>query len=324
MRILKISFVLALFYTIGIFAKSETKPSYFLANVDFHLDNVKISQSKFDAAATYAIAISEKYYYFSMRKRDSVIKELNKEKIQLTGHSIGKKLNANYALFANVNQSENLLRVDLTAVDLANDSIKYSGIGWSLIKFKSTDNDSIIVDPSLLEAFQRAFAVLTNDSNLFENQNGALKVFPKTPIVLCALNYKESEFSEKWKIYKDRITDSYDALVNIFEIFYANKKYLPLDIETRDFLYQKNNLLGVENYSSPSKEEISLLSKLGINNFIFGEIEFNEDKMNITLYLCEVKDNNISQKSSATGELEKDGIVEFRNLIKELSQKLEN
>ena len=282
----------------------------------------EITDTKIEAALSLAAYISNRYTIISLTDRDSVAYTLKSKGIEPKITNIAKELKADEVFFVSVNRLENILRMDITSVNIVKPDKKLSGLGYGYINFKIGDDEKNIYDPTLLVAAQRALAVVSDNPDLFSHLSGKLKVVPAKPLVVTGIEYIDDPTLNKWELFYSKVVTSFDAVETIFNTTRVCNDYVVYDILTRDSLYAIFNAYLVENYNAPTQFEIQSLQKFGIDQYITGYLRRINTGAELNLKLFKIGENQVDMISSVTGEFNDDSVEKMRSLIAELTRKL--
>ncbi|MBK9249445.1 MAG: hypothetical protein IPM69_15350 [Ignavibacteria bacterium] len=288
-------------------------------------DNVPSTlERKVDAAIGLACFASNRYSSISFAMRDSVVKKLQNEGKDASALEVATELKADRIVFLQINRIANILRVEL-AVNSGDKFAQTSkGEGYSLLKYHQNDT-SIIYDPSLLEAIQRAFAAAEKDSMMFAAAEKDMRVFPAPPLAIVGIEFKDSlKIISKLFDLKSQPVNGYDAVLTIFQAAKESTKYAVFDMDTRDTIYALENLVYVENNQAPSVVELKVLTKFGIYHCITGSLSRTEESTVLTLQLCTISTNGALTKIRAERAIisDEDNISELRQSLTRLTRKL--
>lgn len=304
-----------------------------LANVNID-ENLKgkngLNINKVEAGFQLAIDLTSNYSNIDYKIKDSIIKSSNK----LTVKELSEKVNADFSAFMKIKKLENMIRVDLDLIDSKNE--KLSGYGYSLIQFRLRENQQQIYDTAILKALQRALASIL-DSNLYAKAGGSFEVYPAPIIVIGGIEFLDkdesnevekndntniinSNNSKKWKLYKNKEINSFDAVETIFETIYSkSKKFEVYDIASRDSMFAIFGIYGIDNNHFPTTNEILILNKMKVDNYIFGSLVKENNIVNLSLVLSQIKDNNLSVIKKVETKIENDDISNLREQIRKLT-----
>lgn len=281
-----------------------------------------IPSQKFEAALNLAAKLSQKYEIISMRERDSTMKSLEKLGIYPEAYNLAKALKCDYILFGNLNAVNNMLRADVALIAVADTNAKTYGKGYAPLKLRNQENNKPIYDPAILTALQRALALATGDSLLFEKAPGGLSVHPAAALVVGGLFYSDDGVSTEWKIFKEKEVSSYFAVESIFEVAKDSPDYAVYDTETRDSIYAMFNMYSVENYNYPTLREIQALNAFDVDNYIAGKFTRVAEGARLELSLFNVLKSKLEKIKTVSGILSTDNREDYGKLIRKLTRKL--
>jgi hypothetical protein len=320
----KIMMILILGFLCGLLqnANSEEKTILIIGNIKLGQKTEFITPTKVEAALNLAAGLSEKYVLIPTILRDSVAVLLSKDGIKPQINILADTLKADKIVFILVSRIQNMLRVELNLVDAKNTSDRNLGEGFASIHYMLSDS-VVLVDPALLQAVQRAFAVAVKDSNLYANCEDSFKVFPAPTLIVGGLEYKNNpSYFPKWDLFDRPIVSSYDAIESIFEQAKESPKFVVYDIPTRDTIYALFNLYIIENHKPPSYLEIEALDNFLVRRYISGTFTQQKNSADIELVLYEIINAKLKPIKSEKATIQKDDLMEFRRVLKEMTKKL--
>ena len=281
-----------------------------------------ISPNKVEAAINLATALTDKYLFIPTVLRDSIAEILTDRGIKPRLDTIADTIGADYIVFISVSRIHNMLRVELNLAGAKASGGKNVGEGYANIHYMLEDS-SQLTDPALLEAVQRAFAAAVGDSNLFANCEEAFRVFPAATLVIGGLEYKDDpSFLPKWDLFDRPIVSSYDAIESIFEQAKESPRFVVYDNATRDSIYSIFNLFMIENFKPASYLEIEALGNFLVQRYITGSFTRFQKHAEIEITLNEVIKGGLKPLKTEKSIIEKDDLIEFRKILKELTKKL--
>ncbi len=278
---------------------------------------------KVDAAMGLACFASNHYSAISFAARDSVVQKLQNEGKEPSALAVAAALKADRIVFVQINRIENMLRVELASSKGEKFAETGKGEGYSLLKYHT--DTSIVYDPSLLEALQRAFAAAEKDSLMYLVAEKDMRVFPAPPLAVVGIEFRDSlKIISKIFDLKAQPINGYDAVLTIFQTAKASAKYAVFDMDTRDTIYALENLVYVENNKAPSVVELKVLYKYGIQHCITGSISRTEESTVLTLQLCSITPDFTLKKIRAERAIitDEDSIGELRQTLTKLTKKL--
>lgn len=281
-------------------------------------------ENKLDAAFGLACFASGKYTAVSFAARDSAARTLQSRQQEPTALSVAKELNADRLLFVQISRIVNILRVQVASAKGENfDKITRSE-GYSLLRFHQ-DDSTIMYDPSVLEALQRAFAAAEGDSMMYAKAESDTRVFPAPPLAIVGIEFRDSlkTRSKIFDIQQQPVT-GYDAVLSIFQQAKASNKFTVFDMDTRDTIYSASHLEYVENNKAPSVVELKVLYDYGITYCITGMILRTEQNTMLNLQLCSISPTGRLTKvrSEKAYINDEDSIGELRMVLTRLTKKL--
>ncbi len=296
---------------------NQVKKRVYLAKsiLSYGVDTTFCSEYKIAAALNLAMLVTHKYELISQTEIKETIKKLPK---QYTAFDIAKEVNANSILVVKVEQMRNLLRAEISSISPENpDSVKMAN-GYAMLHYFTNDEHQAIYDPTLLLALQRAFAVVENDSTLFIKQ----KVQPAPLLAICGIEFIKGKNPKNWEIFTDELVRSYEMTETIFEEIAKSKKWVVLDIESRDHLYSLFKLYGVENNIAPNISEIAALKQFGINHYITGKIVEEKKRLTISLTLNEIRTKEVVTIKEISEITKESKVKKILEILKRLTKKL--
>jgi len=255
--------------------------------------------------------------------RDSLIKKNQELNNRINLVNVGLELEADYLIFTRVNALKNLVRTDITLINIQDTSKVLKGYGYSSANYKN-DKDELIYDPAILSSLQRALALAFNDSTMFVDSAKGFINKPAPLLAIGGIYFADDDNLPQWYIFDKKVVNSYDALETIFETAYKNTNYITIDTDTRDTIYNLNNLFVVENYNAPSEYELMALYKMGVEYYISGVLKRNEDGSLLELYLYKFENGVMQSINSATEIIPDDSILLLRESLKYLTEKILN
>ncbi len=278
---------------------------------------------KVDAAMGLACFASNHYAAISFAARDSVVQKLQSEGKEPSALAVATELKADRIVFVQINRIANMLRVELASSKGEKFAETGKGEGYSLLKYHT--DTSIVYDPSLLEALQRAFAAAEKDSLMYLVAEKDMRVFPAPPLAVVGIEFRDSlKIISKIFDLKSQPVNGYDAVLTIFQTAKESSKYAVFDMDTRDSIYALENLVYVENNKAPSVVELKVLYKYGIQYCITGSISRTEESTVLTLQLCAITPDFTLKKIRAERAIisDEDSIAELRQSLTRLTKKL--
>ncbi len=285
-------------------------------------ENVKgLSPLKVEAAMNLAARFAGNFQIIPFDTRDSIAKALTNRNIKPTTVNIGKELKADLALIIKINRFANLLRVDFAGYNFLDSSVRTS-TGYSTIRYYQKEKDVPLLDPALLSACQRAFALLIDKPDVYRKLEGSFNVKPAPTLTIGSINYIEDDSTAKWVIFKDKQLSSFFAIETIFEVARQSQDFVVLDNATRDSIYAFFNLYEPENYNIPTPEEIRALINFEIEYYIAGELKRIENQVVLSLFLCKITLEGLEITDEVQTPVEEDSIEKYKAALVSASKKL--
>jgi len=283
-----------------------------------------IPEIKADAALSLATRLTLKYDFIEKPDRDTIAQNLYNEGKKPILLDIARIAGADEVAFMRADRFINMLRVELLLVDVSDTTKRQKGEGFAHLNYRQATTEKTLFDPSLLTATQRAFADAKNNSKLYSNQVGNLNVKPAPTLVLTGIGFSLPIGLRPWNLYDARITTSFAALEEIFEVAKKSKDFVAYDLETRDSLYSLFKLYVVENYNLPTLNEIDALRKFNVGYFIAGSYEQLPEAAEISLSLYKINEKDVEKIKTVTDILYDDKLEEMSKLVAKLAKKLLN
>lgn len=247
----------------------------------------------------------------------------------ITAFDVAKEVGADRIFVIKVEQLMSVLRTEIISVNPRIPDSTSVSEGFALLHFFKKSNHEVIYDPTLLKSLQRAFAVIENDSLMFQNTNHNVKPAPN--LVIAGIEFVNDSTFTNWEIFNSPVTTSYAYTELIFETINKTDDWVVFDTESRDVIYEMFNLFLIENHIAPSMNELSALRNFGVFHFISGRLERNRNGITFTLSLYKMAGIN-NQSNDSVGEiiklksvsenLHKNDIIEPKNIIRRLAKKL--
>lgn len=280
-----------------------------------------ISPLKVEAAMNLAVRFAGNYQIIPLDTRDSIAKTLTCRKIEPTPANIGMELKADLALIIKINRFANLLRVDFASYNFSDSSVRTSK-GYSIIRYYQKEKDIPLLDPALLSACQRAFALLIDNPDVYRELDGSFKVKPAPTLTIGSINYIEDDSTSKWIIFKDKQLSSFFAIETIFEVARLSPDFVVLDNATRDSIYAFFNLYEPENYNTPTPEEIRALIDFEIEYYIAGELKRIDNQVVLSLYLCKITPEGLQIEDEVQTPVVEDSIEKYKEALVSATREL--
>ncbi len=299
------------------------RPKIMLASVQFGRGATNLSQTKIEAAFSYATLLASRFDYATPGMRDSVAAAQKSSGTPPTGLTVGKALGVDRLYFVKISRLNNMLRADVVWRGPDERSEMHSGIGYCFLNYREAKTDAALYDPSLMTAIQRGMAVAERDSAMFRGLPGKCEVLPARTLVPGGIMFVDTlGIKPEWSLFSKKEINSYDAAGKIFEAASKSKDYVAYDIDTRDSIYAIFNLYAVENFNAPSAAEISALSKFGVESYVSGFIARSDSGATLSLTLYHFNNGDLVPVRTSRGFIASDDIISFRNEVSRLAHEL--
>lgn len=294
-----------------------------LAAVQLGPELLGITTSKVDAAFELAANVSGYYRLISSARRDSVAEALKSEGKQPTAISAAQVLKPERLFFARVNAFKNLLRVELISRRPPDYAAETRGVGYALLRYRTELNGTVLYDPTILEAMQRAMIAVEGKSDMFLKAEDKLRVEPAETIVVGGLDFQDNGITRKWELFENKVVNSYDAVETMFTVLKDMPHYVAIDTETRDSMYATNGMYMVENYNPPTKIEIEALDRFEVKKYITGSLKrLSPSDAELTLNVCSIENGTLTILKTEKAPVKEDSIVALRAAIDSAMRKL--
>lgn len=287
--------------------------------VGIGVDTTLLKPTKIYAAINLICMLTDKYALIS----DSIISHATEKIPQpCTAFDVAKSVEADIILIIKVEQLHNIIRTEIISVDPKRPDTAKTGEGFALLHLFKKKSDEPIYDPALLTALQRAFAVVENDSLMFQNQIDPFNVTPVPNLVIAGIEFHNNPQYNNWEVFANPLITSFEYTEVIFEVIHNSKKYLVFDTESRDAIYGMFNLALIENNIAPSNNELDALKRFGVSYYITGKLVRTKYGVEITLSLNQLSQYGNIQIKSVSDTVNKNKILDVKNTIKNLAEKL--
>lgn len=242
---------------------------------------------RFDAALNLiAKELPDRFELVTLQQRNDAILELEAQDQEPTAAKIADKLDVDRLLFLQAARLENMFRVSIIMTKAPEYIKTENGIGYALIRYHREETGQRIYDTALLEALQRAIADAIEDSTLFAQAKSLAPVRPAPPVVISGIHFDNKSVRPAWGVFDDKVSVSYEMVLQIFNTIKDNPYYVAYDIDSRDSMYAMRNLYMVENYRLPSPLEMQMLEQFEVHHLISGIFErTSKDEAVLTLQL---------------------------------------
>ena len=291
-----------------------------IGSVEFGTKIDSIPVWKVDAAMNLIANMSDKFAYYPMEEKLNLIDSLRKKNIANPSKVIIDSLKINWVFNFKINKLQNILGVNLTAINLADSAKSYTENGYAYLNLRDSTKKSVY-DISLTNATQRAISKTLKDSTLYKNALEEYKVYPHPTVVVGGLEFKDNPNMAKWTLFTDKQVTSYDVAESIWEETYKQNRFVAFDIESRDSLYTLFNMYGVENYDQPTPFEIKALNAFEVKYYITGTFERASPGGLIKVHICKVEKSGLKIICTGKAEISEDAILELRKNVKIATKK---
>lgn len=284
----------------------------------------QISPEKVKVALTTAIELtSGKVDYLHPRVQDSIANSLSTP----SAVEVATRAKCDQMIFVWCRRFAGLIRVEVVSVFGENFTKRKNGIGYSMIRYYDKDQVEYI-DPSVLEATQRALCVALQDSTLYgELSSENLRVQPGSLIVASCFVIDGQNLPEEWTQIGTPLITSFDVLQTVINEGNKSLSAVICDLSTRDSMYRTAGMVMPENHNPTSNLELKILRKFGIDQVIYGRLIYDEETKtaNITLHLTKITDQaTLYHLDEFVGQLKSDSVEELRTVIRLGTRKLLN
>lgn len=309
--------------TVKSMAQTASKPKLVIGNVSFGPEaKAVIGVSKVESALYLSNSIGRKYEFISSDIRDSILTSIKSENPNFKPEEFIKSLAVDKMYFFQIDILANMLRVHLNILNPKSNE-KSEGVGYALIRYVQEKDNSVLYDPALLLAMQRAIAVSEKDSLLYAS--GADSVFyalPSPTVVISGIEFVEDPNLLKWDLFTKQEVNSYFALESIFDTLKFRKDIVLYDIATRDSIYSLFRFKIPENQRATTVTEFACLSKLEVDMVISGVFKRTANGANLELRLLRIRDNIVQLIDKVSVDIENDSRVQFKSKVQALVAQL--
>ncbi len=308
--------VILLFVSFISFAQTDSviRTKVLIMPVDIGPNCDYMSPNELYEAGRFAVNLSKNYEAIEKDKITRTIRENQSVLVKTVDFSkIAKSLNSEYIAFSSVKRIGNVVRTELILKSSGDTSIQKKGIGYEMLNLRDITTDNPIYVPTVIGAYQKAFAAALKDTMMYDDYRNAYRVFPSSPMAICGIDFVESKKTKNWKLFDFKQTASYDILESIFKVTMYDYRYFTYDIATRDSIYAVFGLHEKLNFNAPSQSEIIALYNYQIKNFLTGEFRYNKDEkcLEIELMLFGFSDEGEVKKIDSHSELIKEDNVDY-------------
>ena len=275
-----------------------------------------ISAHKIYTATKLAVDMSQGYITVSDTARKTVIENGNKD---ITFEQVAELLNAHSLIYSSVDVFHNMLRANITLVNVATKKEKI-GYGYSPLRYMKDGKP--IYDVALLSALQRALMFVTEDTTLYNHQPKEYQLKPAESMVVGGFMFDNNDNPLIWRLFTNKSVASYFASESIYEAAKESENYAVYDLATRDSMYAAFNMFLMENFTQPSQTEMKILKAFSVENFIFGSIKRVENHADVKLILAEMDGERLNIVKVEEDILREDNEEELGKIVRKLTKKL--
>lgn len=282
-----------------------------------------IQDWKIDASTILAAGFSPKFSYYNFAEQLDYIEKNSSKTFDSATVDIAWDFGIDYYAIYRIDKIKNMLGVNLrlkSRLDTVQDKL---GMGFANLNLKNVSDNSPIFDIAITNAIQRAYADAFNDSLMYDTVSvDDYRVYPQKTLVIGGLEFIQSEKIKSWQLFDEKVVNSYDFAENMWEEAKNAGTHIVYDIETRDTIYTKYNMYGIENYDGPTKFEIQALNDFAVDQFLTGKFVRKDNEVEISIYLCDIQKESLDIIVEKSAFLEEDSIVKAREIIRELVKEI--
>jgi hypothetical protein len=288
------------------------------AMVGLGIDSTLFQENKIKPALQYIISLNKYYELIPDIEIKNAIKKLEEP----NAINIAKEVGADEIFIIKIEQMMNVIRAEIVSANPAKPDTTISSDGYALLHIFNKRDKMPILDPTVLMALQRAFAVTERDSLMFMDLESPYNVKPVPSVILAGIEFKNDSTYSNFEIFNNSVISSYEYLEDIYSAVSNSNDWLVYDIESRDALYSLFNYYLVENDKLPSYNEIAALYRFGIKYYITGLIERNTYGVKFSLFLNMAENGNTSTVKTVSKQQYDNNLPDAKNIIKELATQL--
>lgn len=292
----------------------------FISGIEIGKNLEDLNPTSVEAAFAFSMMLTNFFDIIPPKYIDSTRIQWKKEGKIFNLADLAKHFQADFLVYINLNRFKNMLRCDITLLFDKDFQKKSNGSGYAFLNYQDTVTKKYLYDPSILTAIQRAFAVAVKDSNLFAKAKNP--VVPIPSLVITGIEFRKKNDIPTWSLFANSVTNSYFLIEKIFEITAKSNLYQPFDMETRDSIYATFNFFAPENYKAPNQMELYALRQFEVETIITGIFEQKIEGGELTLILAKFTSVGLTEVNRVKGIVARDSMLEFENLITELTNKL--
>lgn len=297
-------------------AQADVHQGLIIGRINVDSTDCAITAGKVEAGTSVALSLTSTLRLIPNVVRDSLLASLPASKRTIVDAVSATR--AYGALFITTRRIANLVRTEVVLTTGSDLKEQGRGVGYGLLRYKNSSDESALADPAILASVQRALCVALQDSSLYAKAESDFRVVPTALVTLGGIAFVDSTQQKAWNLFAEKVVVSYDGAETIANEASALEKLTLIDLETRDSMYVKAGLYVVENYQTVSVSEIGLLRAFEVRYVIIGTLLRTQQGATLTLQLCElvspVAYKQIRSSSATCGEDTKGA---FRAAIKE-------
>lgn len=310
---------------IALFAPSETQAidtqRFIIGRINIDSTDRAFTAGKVEAGTSVALSLTP-----SLRLVPNVVRDSLLATIPTSSGTVADAVRATHArgaLFITTRRVANLVRTEVVVTSGSELKEQGRGVGYGLLRYKNSADESAIADPAILASIQRALCVALNDSALYATAESDFRVMPTSLLALGGMEFVDTTQQKVWNLFADKLLVSYDGAETIANEASNLEKMTLIDLETRDSMYVKAKLYVVENYKTLSVTEINVLRAFDVRHVIIGKLVRTLQGAELTLQLCEFV-SPVSYKAvrSVTELCAEDSKESFRSTIKAAMHRL--
>jgi len=208
-----------------------------------------------------------------------------------TTFEVGRFCNADFVFIIKIEQLYNIIRAEIITANPNCPDSAFSHSGLGVLHIFKSESGMPMFDPTLLVAIQRAFAGAVRDSNMFMFHSPPYNVKPVPSLIVSSIEFIDNPQFAFWDVFNNPTITSYDFIETIYEEIYNTSEWVVFDINSRDAIYSLFNLVLIENNVPPSYAELDAMRRFGVEHYITGVIERNQNGIKMTLFM---KENNVN------------------------------
>lgn len=278
--------------------------------------DVLISPYKLEAAVALAFDLADEGTIVPTHIRDSVARAHVTSSTGFTLAQITRLCGASSTVFASCLRVGNLIRAEV--VRYSGDSLdrRDYGVGYATIRFRK-GADSLLADPAILQAVQRALATMLRRDDIYEKTDPPFNVRPTTLVSVGGIEFTNRAEGDPWGLFTDRITVSYDMAATVVESMIDDSLFTIVDLDTRDSLFKRAGMFYTENYNSTTEDELGVLAAFEVGTVITGTFQRTGKGATLTLRLSSIRRDDLSLVllREATVPVEADSKLAIRDAV---------